>query len=152
MSDERRARAALSRLAEPRDLAVHQMLAQVGAAETVARLCAGHGSLARFAARVRTLDTDRDLQIAARVGARLVVPGDEEWPVGLDDLAIPPWCLWVRGPLSLGEGVRAGPWCPGPLSESTPPLTVGRWPSTARPWRCSLVVSTGSTRPPTARC
>ncbi|MEO6997230.1 MAG: DNA-processing protein DprA [Terracoccus sp.] len=106
MSGERRARAALSRLAEPRDLVVHQLLEQVGAAETVARLCAGQGGLARFAARVRTLNTDRDLEIAARVGARLVVPGDDEWPVGLDDLAVPPWCLWVRGPLTLGEAVR----------------------------------------------
>ncbi|MDN5765254.1 MAG: DNA-processing protein DprA [Humibacillus sp.] len=106
MSDERRARAALSRLAEPRDLVVHQLLEQVGAADTVARMCEGHGALARFAARVRTLNTDRDLEIAARVGARLVVPGDDEWPAGLDDLPVPPWCLWVRGPLTLGEAVR----------------------------------------------
>jgi DNA processing protein len=36
----------------------------------------------------------------------VVVPGDEEWPGGLDDLAVPPWCLWVRGPAHLARSVR----------------------------------------------
>lgn len=105
MSDERRARAALSRLVEPRDLTVHALLGRVGAVEAVARIVEGRGELARFTARVRGLDTDRDLQIAGRVGARLVVPGDDDWPTGLDELAIPPWCLWVRGPQALAPMV-----------------------------------------------
>lgn len=105
MSDERRARAALSRLVEPRDLTVHALLERVGAVEAVARIIEGRGELARFAARVRSLDTDRDLQIAGRVGARLVLPDDDDWPQGLDDLAIPPWCLWVRGPAPLAAMV-----------------------------------------------
>lgn len=103
MSDERRARMALSRLAEPRDAAVSALLNRVGAVETVDRIRAGHGALARFAARVSTADVERDLDIAHRVGAHVVVPGEPEWPPLLDDLDIPPWCLWVRGPAPLSE-------------------------------------------------
>ncbi|GIG66352.1 DNA-processing protein DprA [Phytomonospora endophytica] len=45
-------------------------------------------------------------------GARVIIPGDEEWPSRLDDLAAlgagpgshgPPLCLWARGPLNLRE-------------------------------------------------
>lgn len=97
MSDERRARAALSRLAEPCDRGVAALLAEVGAVEAVEKVLRGVGRLSRFAARARTLDVDRDLANAARVGARVLIPGDPEWPEALDALEIPPWCLWVRG-------------------------------------------------------
>lgn len=100
---ERLARAALSRLVEPRDKAVHTLLEAVGPEEAVRRIRAGGGQLARFAERVVRLDVARDLAVGARVGARVVIPGDAEWPAGLDDLAIPPWCLWVRGRLRLDE-------------------------------------------------
>jgi DNA processing protein len=103
MNAERRARAALSRLVEPRDLTVHQMLSSRGPVETLQRICRGEGKLARFASRVNTLDVDRDLAIGDRVGARVVIPGDLEWPASLDELAIPPWCLWVRGAQRLDE-------------------------------------------------
>jgi DNA processing protein len=103
MNAERRARAALSRLVEPRDLAVHQLLGSQGAVETVRRIHAGAGALARFASRVAALDVDRDLAIGERVGARVVIPGDPEWPDSLDELPIPPWCLWVRGAHRLDE-------------------------------------------------
>jgi DNA processing protein len=33
----------------------------------------------------------------------VLVPGDDEWPAGLDDLVAPPYCLWVRGRLNLGD-------------------------------------------------
>jgi DNA processing protein len=104
--DERWARAALSRLAEPGDTEVHGLVASVGALETVHRIREGTGKLSRFAARVATLDTERDLAIADTVGARLLVPTDEEWPERLSGIALPPWCLWVRGPLHLGEAVE----------------------------------------------
>jgi DNA processing protein len=103
--DDRWARAALSRLAEPSDTEVHGLVASVGALETVHRIHEGVGKLSRFAGRVDALDTDRDLAIAATVGARLLVPSDEEWPERLNDIELPPWCLWVRGPLHLGESV-----------------------------------------------
>lgn len=106
MTDDRLARAALSRLAEPGDRLVHALLTEHGAAATLERVRRGSGRLARFAERVRRLDVDRDLSTAAKVGARLVVPGDDEWPERLADLAIPPWCLWVRGPADLASATR----------------------------------------------
>ncbi|MDN5789251.1 MAG: DNA-processing protein DprA [Micrococcales bacterium] len=97
MSDELRARASLSRVVEPRDTAIAQLVATVGPLETLERIVRGHGGLQRFAPRVAALDVERDLAIASRVGARVVIPGDPEWPESLNELAIPPWCLWVRG-------------------------------------------------------
>ncbi|MDV3221639.1 DNA-processing protein DprA [Intrasporangium sp.] len=106
MSDDRLARAALSRIAEPGDRAVHGLLARHGAVETLDRIRSGQGKLARFAERVRRLDVDRDVATAAKVGARIVVPGDAEWPDRLDDLPVPPWCLWLRGPADLARVTR----------------------------------------------
>lgn len=101
--EERRARVELSRYAEPCDSAVARLLASVGAVETAARIRSGLDGFERLVARVRGHDTDRLLAIADRVGARVVIPGDDEWPTGLDDLAIPPWCIWVRGPVDLAD-------------------------------------------------
>lgn len=105
MDADRFARAALSRVVEPCDAEVHQLVRTVGAVQTLERVRTGAGRLVRFRARVATLDTRRDLDIAAKVGARVVVPGDDEWPERLDSIPVPPWCLWVRGPLDLAETV-----------------------------------------------
>ncbi len=104
--DVRRARAALSRVVEPRDVEVAALLQEVGPLEAMDRIRGGHGTLARFAARVGALHVDRDLEVAAKVGARVLVPGDPEWPDTLDDLPIPPWCLWVVGRLDLVDTTR----------------------------------------------
>jgi DNA processing protein len=54
----------------------------------------------------------RDLERAARLGIRWVVPGDAEWPCSLDDLDVAetldrtggaPLGVWVRGPVRLSE-------------------------------------------------
>ncbi|GAA4129210.1 DNA-processing protein DprA [Nocardioides fonticola] len=110
---ERLARAALSRLVEPGHLGVARMLAELGAEEL-------HRELSRETAlphlhdelgeRLRAIDPRRELEQADRLGIRFVVPGDEEWPTALDDLAAAeplqqrggvPLGLWVRGPLRL---------------------------------------------------
>ncbi|MRG58683.1 DNA-protecting protein DprA [Agromyces sp. CFH 90414] len=58
---------------------------------------AAHG---RWSPRVDVEAFARSLQQAGRVGARLVVPGDDAWPVRLDDLGRHrPLALWVRGRL-----------------------------------------------------
>ncbi len=101
MSDERLARAALSRLVEPGDRGVAELMGRLGPVEVLDRIKAGEGRLSRFGERVRRLDVDRDLATAAKVGARLLVPGDSEWPARLDELKVSPWCLWVRGPADL---------------------------------------------------
>ncbi|ADU48790.1 DNA-processing protein DprA [Intrasporangium calvum] len=106
MTEDRLARAALSRLVEPGDRLVHHLLVEHGPSATLDRVRRGHGKLARFAERVRRLDVDRDIATAAKVGARVVVPGDDEWPERLDDLPTPPWCLWVRGPADLAAVTR----------------------------------------------
>ena len=57
-------------------------------------------------------DAQRDLDRAARLGIRWVVPGDDEWPSSLDDLDTAetldrtggaPLGVWVRGPVRLSE-------------------------------------------------
>lgn len=55
----------------------------------------------RWAGRLDSLHPERDLEGLERLGGRLVVPGDEEWPHGLDDLGeARPAALWVRGLLA----------------------------------------------------
>jgi DNA processing protein len=103
---DRFARAALSRVAEPCDKEVPGLIAELGAVETLERIRSGRGTLSRFRARLSSLDTERDLDIAAKVGARVVVPGDDEWPDRLGQIPVPPYCLWVRGPLDLAETVE----------------------------------------------
>jgi DNA processing protein len=56
----------------------------------------------RWRQRLGSVDVDRDLALAARVGARLVVPGDADWPTQVEVLGDErPLALWVRGPLPL---------------------------------------------------
>lgn len=60
--------------------------------------------LERWRRRLAVVDVDRDLRLAERVGARLVIPGDAEWPPGVDVLGDSrPLALWVRGPRDLAE-------------------------------------------------
>jgi DNA processing protein len=60
----------------------------------------------RFLPRLEILDVERDLEIGAKFAARVVCPGDPEWPQGLDDLVAPPYCLWVRGPVDVGSACQ----------------------------------------------
>ncbi|MBS44899.1 MAG: DNA-protecting protein DprA [Nocardioides sp.] len=115
-SDERLARAALSRLGEPGDLRLCHLAAELGPQRLLAALAEDRprddGLRDDVAERLRHLDPAAELARAARQGIRFVVPGDEEWPDGLDDLAGAgalherggvPVGLWVRGPLRLDE-------------------------------------------------
>ncbi|WP_326636796.1 DNA-processing protein DprA [Streptosporangium sp. NBC_01755] len=59
-------------------------------------------TVASWAARLRTADPERDLAEGERIGARLVIPGDAEWPSQLDDLGgSRPHGLWLRGDADL---------------------------------------------------
>lgn len=101
VSDERVARALLSRVAEPGDSRVHQLVAERGAAATLEQLQASPDA-ERYRARLAAADPEADLARAAAVGGRLVIPGDLEWPSQLDDLGLlAPWALWLRGPVDL---------------------------------------------------
>ncbi|WP_245534557.1 DNA-processing protein DprA [Sanguibacter keddieii] len=130
------ARAAWSRIAEPADRAAGALLRTVGPVDAlgwlqsagtgddavrhaVSRLCEVIGvddrttvrrlaaAVARWAPRVATTDPARDLDNLARLGGRLVVPEDDEWPTGLLDLGDEgPACLWVRGTGRVDETLR----------------------------------------------
>ena len=61
----------------------------------------------RWQLRTESLDGARDLRIMERMQARIVLPGDEEWPGGMDDLGVQtPVALWVRGPVRLARALE----------------------------------------------
>ncbi len=120
--DDRLARVALCRLGEPGDLRLARLVEELGA-PAVRDLLVEEGvpGLPRrsdlptqdrddlrldVAARTADLEPAADLALAERRGIRFVVPGDDEWPAGLDELARcepvqrrggAPLGLWVRG-------------------------------------------------------
>jgi DNA processing protein len=120
----RLARIALGYLAEPGSRALGELVGRVGPVEAVRRLHHREvrGTLGEVAAR-RLLAADpydvaeRALHVADRLGARIAVPEDPEWPTQLEDLkrlrsnrpgpvhqnTFPPHCLWLRGPWSLAQ-------------------------------------------------
>jgi DNA processing protein len=102
--DDREARVAWSRITEPGDLRATALVRSEGprAALAVAQdgRCPGWE---RLQPRLELLDLERDRHIAQRIGARVLIPGDPDWPAGVDDLDAPPHCLWVRGARSLGR-------------------------------------------------
>jgi DNA processing protein len=109
----RASRLALSQIAEPGDLRVAGLVAELGPERLHELLLADEdvrGMLTDAAGRLSSTDAERDLTRGAARGYRYVVPGDEEWPASLDDLDATepvqgvgraPLGLWVRGPLLL---------------------------------------------------
>jgi DNA processing protein len=105
--DERWARAAWAFLTEPGDAALTRLLAQHGAVEALVRLRAGQlASRGGWDVRLPELDLDAMARAAQHSRVRVVVPGDPQWPVGLDRLRQPPYCLFVRGNPELDELVE----------------------------------------------
>jgi DNA processing protein len=115
LDPERAARVVLSRIAEPGDLRLTGLVAELGAAPVLASL-KEQGANAELkedlAARLAQVDPVTELDRAARQGIRFVTPDDAEWPSGLDDLAhAPPLherggvpvALWAKGPGRLHE-------------------------------------------------
>jgi len=122
---DRMARVALTWLAEPGNRAVWQLVQAAGAEATLSRLLRGDIPESTLRAAVISRSATGDprrraeaaLRRADRLGARVVVPADEEWPTTVDTLATleleggnrinrdtrPPLCLWVRGAPPLDE-------------------------------------------------
>lgn len=108
------ARAAWSVITEPGDAIAGLLIEHMGAAEAL-EFVAGDGAglasvpqrelrdaLARWRPRMRHQAVVEALTGAVEVGARLLLPGDPDWPHRLDDLeAHAPLVLWVRGDVSL---------------------------------------------------
>ncbi|HZK05046.1 MAG TPA: DNA-processing protein DprA [Actinomycetaceae bacterium] len=111
--DERMARIAWSRIAEPADPHAGETVARLGPVEALAWLrhhAGNRGSLGRvsracvdrWAPRLETLDVERDLAAFERIGGRVIMPGDPEWPVQFRDLeTLAPHVLWLRGVLPI---------------------------------------------------
>jgi DNA processing protein len=104
---DHQARMMLMRACEPGDLAVYDLVARRGAidvAEALLRGCSGlrnaHTLRSRLpeSATAITEAVSADMRAAERTGARLIVPGDPQWPSQLDDLGVrAPLGLWVMG-------------------------------------------------------
>lgn len=101
------ARVVWSGLAEPGDPVAARLVRELGAVTALETLLTrGESALDRFKPRLARLELTAILDDTAACDARLVTPGEAEWPNGLDDLACPPHVLWVRGPASLGAVTR----------------------------------------------
>lgn len=112
LQDERQARMALSMIAEPNDQLTGGLLRRVGGIETIRLIqdrdrvpsMNGADALAwrrRLGPRIAP-DVVEQLHSAEAAGYGVLMPGDEHWPTGLDDLgAGEPYVLWVRGATSL---------------------------------------------------
>ncbi|MCB1273811.1 MAG: DNA-protecting protein DprA [Leucobacter sp.] len=111
--DERSARVALASTLEPDDAVTGRLLAAVGAVETV-RLAAGAGALPKnvdavearlwrnkVAPRMDARTVTQALAETDRLGLRILIPSDDEWPTALNDLGNrAPTALWLRGAVS----------------------------------------------------
>ncbi len=75
-----------------------------GAGEPLAPKEADDG-LKRWTPRIDAAVLTRSMGQASRVGARFLIPGDAEWPIGMDDLdRHAPLGLWVRGRVDVFAG------------------------------------------------
>jgi DNA processing protein len=109
LRDERWARVALSRIAEPGTVCVARWVAEHGAVETVHRLAAGElDTESRYAARLAALDIEAARRAGDVCGVRVLVPGDDSWPDSLDELSVPPLCLYVLGDSGAVADLLAG--------------------------------------------
>jgi DNA processing protein len=119
---------ALTWLAEPGNRAVWAMVQAAGAPAALEQVLRGDIPAATLRAAVLARSSTADprrvaqaiLRRARRLGARVVVPADDEWPAKVESLATleldtggrinqdvrPPLCVWVRGPWPLGEALE----------------------------------------------
>ncbi|MFV2100380.1 DNA-processing protein DprA [Micromonospora sp. LOL_024] len=122
------ARVALTWLAEPGTWSVYRLVDELGAVAALDLLLDGGAPQERLrdavAARsragdARTVATEA-LARADRLGVRVVIPGDDEWPATVEHLrtlhlrdarrrvdqeTAPPLCFWVRGQWPLAEAM-----------------------------------------------
>jgi DNA processing protein len=117
LTDARHARAFLHHAAEPTSLCLARYVVEVGpvdAAHHIAERTAPAEVLAECRHGVSWTLADAGLATAAQLGARFVIPEDDEWPAGVfgglntlaaDDgtLGGPPLGLWIQGEPRLDE-------------------------------------------------
>lgn len=115
-SDERRASAAWSRVAEPTDATARALIRLMGAHSAWTWLHEGAHAAAlsdtglseqarrvieearqRWLPRLEGVDPDADLDHIERLGGCYLLPSDPHWPTTLEGSDDAPWGLWVRG-------------------------------------------------------
>ncbi len=111
INSDRRARMLLTCAMEGGDPAVTELVQNIGAETAWAKII--EGVLGEPAAqRAAAVPTDAVERLAKASAMRFVVPGDDEWPSGLDDLRHAesiqrrggePLGLWLRGPAHLAH-------------------------------------------------
>ncbi len=123
------ARVALTWLAEPGTRSVHRMVDVLGPVDTLDLLLDGGAPQEALRESVAARSGAGDARSVAaealgntdRLGARVVIPGDEDWPATVEELrrlhlpdahrrvdleTAPPLCFWVRGPWPLAEALE----------------------------------------------
>lgn len=114
VSDDRSARMALTCVVDGGEPATAELVEMVGPEAAWASIVGG-GLGAPLARRAENLDLRAVLALARTGGIRFVVPGDDEWPVQLQDLTRcafiqrrggVPIGLWLRGPAHLATVVE----------------------------------------------
>ncbi len=118
------ARGALTRLFEPGDPVGQALVGRLGAYAAL-RLATGAqpahtlpdvtpeelaAALKRWAPRVPEVDPEKDRATIERLSRGFLIPGDENWPEGLDDLPDAPYGLWYRGSIDIGIPCLRSVW------------------------------------------
>jgi DNA processing protein len=101
-----RARIALASVCEPGEAGLADLIDQRGPTAVIASLLAGTAvgipRAAAIGARLAELDLDAQLDRVGQLGARVIVPGNREWPGRMDDLGPHrPLALWCWGQVDL---------------------------------------------------
>ncbi|WCC79201.1 DNA-processing protein DprA [Cutibacterium equinum] len=107
--EERVARAALTAVVEPGNSVTARRLADMTAEDVWHHLLRDADE--RWHERARSTDVDQVIASSQKAMMRFLIPGDEEWPAGLDDLSWveksamggAPIGLWVRGPARVSQ-------------------------------------------------
>ncbi len=63
----------------------------------------GHARAAAIRNAARNDDADREIDRAAKIGARIICPEDDEYPRLLKHIADPPICLYIKGRLTADD-------------------------------------------------
>ena len=109
MTDERTARMGCAAANDAGDVGFLKLVRKEGACEVWDYIRSGKGKTA-IARRAASIDVDVLRRRTEEVGARFLIPGDEQWPTRVDDLAWSdpvgklggePLGLWVSGPVDL---------------------------------------------------
>lgn len=131
---EREARVLLNAAVEPGSPDVLAEVRSRGPVPVLEDLLGGrHRRSAALLPRLAGMEAERELERAHRLGIRFVIPGDDDWPAAVDDLAHGPVLherggaplgLWVRGAASLARLVTAAVAIVGSRSATTYGATV----------------------------